>query len=102
MHKYFQESIADEFYFVSNEKIWFSGLLQEQIEKAFSSKPYILDLAEVLAAEAFVTFLLDGGTLRLCYEGLKAAIGGTVTSATTKVVKNQACYLLSKLLTSDR
>ena len=93
MHKYFQESIADEFYFVSNEKIWFSGLLQEQIEKAFSSKPYVLDLAEVLAAEAFVTFLLVGGTLRLCYEGLKAAIGGTVTSATTKVVKKPGMLL---------
>ena len=96
MHKYFQESIADEFYFVSNEKIWFSGLLQEQIEKAFSSKPYVLDLAEVLAAEAFVTFLLVGGTLRLCYEGLKAAIGGTVTSATTKVVKKPGMLPLVK------
>ena len=34
-----------------------------------------------MAAEAYVTFIIDGGALRVYYPGLKAALGTTIGQA---------------------
>jgi hypothetical protein len=41
----------------------------------------IHNLKEVVAAEAYLGFLIDGGALRIYYPGLKAALGMTITNA---------------------
>jgi hypothetical protein len=41
-------------------------------------------LPKILAAEAYFGYLLDGSVLRIYYQGLKAAIGGTLNEAKSR------------------
>lgn len=97
MHQIFRR--ADPFRFVIhnlvvNETLPFcpTDRIQKVVDKNLIENPYFLNLPQVLCLEAYLTYLIDGGTLRVCYDALKLAIGGTLGETRKKWSDTEAQF----------